>query len=433
MSGKRGVRANALDRVIATTVCLATLLLAVGLAPVTAAPSRGDGNDSKGPLDLARVRLVQHKRTVLLALRLHGSRPSLRGLTRFPSRVGADDQRYLCLQLHGRRIGRRLLCPGGKGRGHTARVGVSSYGRKGAAHKRGHIRARVKRGGRTALELRFSLSDFEPGRLHWAVLSGWTGAACTPGAPRVRDRRRERRGRSRPLGRAANLCLDRAPNPGFDPGRIFKLKRVGCTRASPLVHRSGSTRGKRIALTFDDGPSEFTERVVGILDQHGAKGTFFDVGSEVPGKAAAMRKALRHGHELANHSLHHESFPGYASMRETNARIEAATGFEPCAFRPPGGAFNSGVVSAAARNGMSTVIWDVDPRDWSRPGTSAIYSRVVGAAHPGAIVVMHDGGGDRSQTVAALPRIIETLKGRGYDLVTVTQILGERFIFKEDR
>jgi peptidoglycan/xylan/chitin deacetylase (PgdA/CDA1 family) len=82
---------------------------------------------------------------------------------------------------------------------------------------------------------------------------------------------------------------------------------------------------------------------------------------------------------------------------------------------------------------MTTVIWNVDPRDWSTPGSRAIYSRVVSAARPGAIVVMHDGGGNRSQTVAALPRIIRTLRGRGYHLVTVSKLLHQRTIWGEVR
>jgi peptidoglycan/xylan/chitin deacetylase (PgdA/CDA1 family) len=118
-------------------------------------------------------------------------------------------------------------------------------------------------------------------------------------------------------------------------------------------------------------------------------------------------------------------------MSATNSRIRSATGFEPCLFRPPGGAYDSRVVSDAKALGMTTVLWNVDPRDWSRPGSGAIYSRVVSAARPGAIVVMHDGGGDRSQTVAALPRIIRTLKGRGYRLVTVSKLLGQRTIWGE--
>jgi peptidoglycan/xylan/chitin deacetylase (PgdA/CDA1 family) len=434
-----GAPGSARKLLAAAAACLAVIALGVELAPGATSPARGDPNDAEGPLDLSRARLHQEKRNVLLTLRFHGARPPLRELSRFPPRVGADDRRYLCLQLEGRRIGRRLLCPGGRTSEGGVSVGVSGYGRSGAATRRGQVRAGIKRHGRTGLELRFALADLEPGRLRWAILGGWTGKECTPPPSRVVEggkrpaRGRPARSKRRWQRRQRNLCLDREPDAGFAKARLFELRRVGCTRASPVVHRSGSGHGRRIALTFDDGPSSFTESVVRILDHEGAKGTFFEVGTEVPGKSAVMREALRHGHELGNHSLRHESFPGYSSMRETSSRIEAATGFRPCAFRPPGGAFNSGVVSAAARNAMSTVLWDVDPRDWSRPGPSAIYSRVVGGAHPGAIILMHDGGGDRSETVAALPRIINTLKSRGYHLVTVTEILGERFIFEEDR
>ena len=144
-----------------------------------------------------------------------------------------------------------------------------------------------------------------------------------------------------------------------------------------------------------------------------------------------MRKALRHGHELANHSLRHEPLPPTSSIRATSARIEAATGFRPCVFQPQGGALDSSVVSAAARNGMSTVLWDVDTRDWRLPGAGAIYNRVVGGAHSGAIVVMHDGGGNAPRRS---PRcVVSTLRARGYKLVTVTRLLGERFVVQEDR
>jgi peptidoglycan/xylan/chitin deacetylase (PgdA/CDA1 family) len=137
------------------------------------------------------------------------------------------------------------------------------------------------------------------------------------------------------------------------------------------------------------------------------------------------------GNEIANHSMHHETRAGGASMRQTNRRIERATGFEPCLFRPPGGSFDSRLLSHARGLGMATVIWDVDPRDWSTPGAGAIYSRVVSAVRPGSIVVLHDGGGNRSQTVAALPHIIHTLRGRGYHLVTVTKLLHQRTIWGE--
>ena len=240
------------------------------------------------------------------------------------------------------------------------------------------------------------------------------------GGPRRDGKRRKPRG-------GKDLCADRLPDAGLIRGRLRPLQRVGCSVASPLVNRAGSSRGRRIALTFDDGPSPYTKRVLGILDRAGAKGTFFVVGSEVPGDTSELRRALAHGHELGNHSLNHELHPSSASLRATSDRIRAATGFTPCTFRPPYGDYNSGTVAAAQANGMSTVIWDVDPKDWSLPGSGSIYSRVVAGAHPGAIIIMHDGGGPRGQTVAALPRIIDELQSRGYDLVTVTKLLGERF------
>ena len=186
------------------------------------------------------------------------------------------------------------------------------------------------------------------------------------------------------------------------PGPASSAAAHGRTVASPLVHHSGAAPEK-IALTFDDGPSAYTEQVVRILDRGGAEGTFFELGIEAS-EGGGMRKALRHGHELANHSLRHEPLPPTSSIRATSARIEAATDFRPCVFRPQGGALDSSVVSAAARNGMSTVLWDVDTRDWRLPGAGAIYNWVVGGAHSGAIVVMHDGGGKRAQTLAALPQ-----------------------------
>jgi peptidoglycan/xylan/chitin deacetylase (PgdA/CDA1 family) len=80
--------------------------------------------------------------------------------------------------------------------------------------------------------------------------------------------------------------------------------------------------------------------------------------------------------------------------------------------------------------GFTTIQWDVDPRDWARPGTDAIYGTVVGNVHPGSIVLQHDGGGDRSETLAAVPREIDTLRHQGYKFVTVTQMLGYRLIYK---
>jgi len=114
----------------------------------------------------------------------------------------------------------------------------------------------------------------------------------------------------------------------------------------------------------------------------------------------------------------------------TAAAIKKATGFQPCLFRAPYGSVNSTVINTARSLGFSTIQWDVDPRDWSLPGTSAIISRVLSGTRNGSIVLQHFAGGPRYQTLNALPTEISTLKARGYKFVTVTQMLGYKLIYK---
>ena len=113
-----------------------------------------------------------------------------------------------------------------------------------------------------------------------------------------------------------------------------------------------------------------------------------------------------------------------AQIRPTQHAIAAATGFTPCLLRPPYEIAPPAVVQIARGLGLLTIQWNVDPKDWTRPGASVIASRVLSAVHPGAIVELHDGGGDLSQTVQALATIIPALHARGYRLVTVGQMLG---------
>jgi peptidoglycan/xylan/chitin deacetylase (PgdA/CDA1 family) len=194
--------------------------------------------------------------------------------------------------------------------------------------------------------------------------------------------------------------------------------------------RNGPRDRDVVALTFDDGPSSYTEAFLDVLRDKHAHGTFFEIGQEVAGRAETMRRILREGSEIGNHTTHHGLYPGYWDLAATDALIRSATHFEPCLFRPPGGAVDSSVVAAAAEAGLRTILWDVDPSDWSNPGSGVVYSGVVGAVRPGSIVVMHDGGDDRSGTLAALPRIIETLRGRGYRFATVSELLGHRTIYR---
>lgn len=418
------------SRVRSASLIVIALLLA---PPAASASTREDANDAEGPLDVRSMRLTQDVRRVELQLRVHGRLPSLRELTPFPSSVDADDERYLCVQFKGRVIGRKLLCPAAEGRKRQVTLGLSSYGEAGHATRRRTLAAQLTGATKHSMQLSFALREagLAPGRFSWGGLSGWTGEDCERPSPPLPEKPRDGRRRLPTIDPPENLCLDRVPNNGFVQARFHPLRRVGCTRDEDLANTYGSRDKKEVALTFDDGPSSYTDAVLRTLDRHNAKGSFYVLGDQVPGDANTLRKAVRHGHELANHSLHHERYPSSSSMRATSARIEAATGFSPCTFRPPYGLMDGDVARAARANGMSSVLWDVDTADWTLPGSEAIYRRAVDGARAGSIVLMHDGGGYRGQTLSALPRIIDTLQSRGFKLVTATEILGEKFIWKE--
>jgi peptidoglycan/xylan/chitin deacetylase (PgdA/CDA1 family) len=204
---------------------------------------------------------------------------------------------------------------------------------------------------------------------------------------------------------------------------------TGCTHGGPPFVTHGPRGRKRIAIGFDDGPSDYTPSVLRVLRNFDSHATFFEIGQETRGRAATMKRILAQGNEIGNHSLHHEFNPSSSSLHETDHLIRQATGFRPCDFRPPDGSVNSGLISRAHAQRLVTVNWNVDPRDWSEPGVGAIASNVIDNAHNGSIVVMHDGGGDRSQTVAALPEILSHFRDRGYKFVTVADLLGNRFLY----
>ncbi len=213
------------------------------------------------------------------------------------------------------------------------------------------------------------------------------------------------------------------------PRKVSRL--VGCTSTSagPVDH--GSPSRPVVALTFDDGPSlTYTPRILSILNRLHARATFFEEGRHVPHREALMRHILASGDEIGNHSFTHPRDPGYGQLRGTNRRIEAATGFTPCLFRPPYGLIDTKVVSAARRNHLEMILWSVDSRDDKHPGVAVIRANAVGLASPGSIILMHDGG-HHPQTVAALPSIIRGLRARGFRFSTVTALLGGRFIYRD--
>jgi peptidoglycan-N-acetylglucosamine deacetylase len=186
---------------------------------------------------------------------------------------------------------------------------------------------------------------------------------------------------------------------------------------------------KLVALTFDGGPSGFTPKIDRILQRKHVRSTFFWVGSRIEGWGQVVRRVARQGHEIANHSWFHDDLTGLPAdevrrqLARTNRRLSRLTGDRPRVFRPPYGAVDAQVRGVAADLGMRTVLWDADSLDWTSPGCERIAALVRQRVHHRSIVLLHDGGGDRRQTVCALPRVIRDLRSRGYRFVTVSELL----------
>ena len=182
-----------------------------------------------------------------------------------------------------------------------------------------------------------------------------------------------------------------------------------------------------MALTFDDGPwPHTTQQMLTILSQRQAPGTFFVVGRQVERYPELVHREVAAGMAIGSHSYRHpqpfDRLP-VARIRDEitqGRRTLKPLGIHPVGFRPPGGAASPAVTAAAQQVGDRTVLWSVDPADW-QPGVTAnqLVQRVLAAARPGAIVLLHDGGGNRSATVAALPAIIDGLRRLGLTLTVV--------------
>jgi peptidoglycan/xylan/chitin deacetylase (PgdA/CDA1 family) len=183
---------------------------------------------------------------------------------------------------------------------------------------------------------------------------------------------------------------------------------------------------RAIALTVDDGPDPYyTPTVLALLAEHRVRATFNLVGIHVDTNPGLARAVVNHGHAVSNHTMHHlEPFttrPAAQIRSEITAgrrAIMRATGVHPALFRAPGGAWDDVVFRTIARQGMRPVDWDVDPRDWSLPGVPYIVGHLL-AARPGDIMLCHDGGGIRTETIAALRIVLPILRARGYEFVAL--------------
>ncbi|MFJ4654436.1 polysaccharide deacetylase family protein [Nocardia sp. NPDC088792] len=186
----------------------------------------------------------------------------------------------------------------------------------------------------------------------------------------------------------------------------------------------GARQPRRVALTFDDGPCPpYTDRILDILRSYRVTASFFCIGLNAAGYPATVGRIAEEGHTLGNHTWSHPFLPDLGpdefsfQIEATATAISTATGSRPRLVRPPYGAGRPEVLDWLTERDLTCVLWDNDSRDWAAPGAAAITERVTARLHDGPIVLLHDGGGDRSQTVAALPAIIERLLAGNYTFV----------------
>jgi cellulose synthase/poly-beta-1,6-N-acetylglucosamine synthase-like glycosyltransferase/peptidoglycan/xylan/chitin deacetylase (PgdA/CDA1 family) len=248
-----------------------------------------------------------------------------------------------------------------------------------------------------------------------------------------------------------NFLLVRAyTSGGFGPDALHRAAGAGGVPAAvreggPVLDtsadrpRSFRVPARTIALTFDDGPDPtWTPQVLAALRRHGAHATFFALGSQVARHPGLTRRLVAEGHEIGAHSFTHPQLadlPGWRrdlEYSQTQMAIAYATGRSTSLLRPPYSSFADALddrgwstVREAGDQGYLTVLNDTDSRDWARPGVDAIVRNATPKGDAGAIVLLHDAGGDRAQTVAALDRLIPAMRDRGYRFTTVSGALGD--------
>jgi len=197
-----------------------------------------------------------------------------------------------------------------------------------------------------------------------------------------------------------------------------------------LVYWHGDRDRPAIALTFDDGPSAQTLELLDVLAQYNVKATFFMVGSRVDAHPEIARAVLAAGHAIGNHTYHHARLAHHtpAQVREEliagERALERVVGIRPSFYRPPFGVEDHVTRQVGHELGLVAVDWSDSSKDWKRPGVNAIVANVLSRAQDGVVILMHDAGGDRRQTVEAVKRLVPELERRGFELVTVPSLLG---------
>ncbi|MCZ8512260.1 polysaccharide deacetylase family protein [Paenibacillus filicis] len=204
-------------------------------------------------------------------------------------------------------------------------------------------------------------------------------------------------------------------------------------RGNRDVIYSVSSKGKKVALTFDDGPdNKYTARILDILKEQGVPATFFLVGKHVQQYPQMVKRISQEGHAIGNHSWDHANLARMSpadvqgEITKTDEAIKSLTGEAPVLFRAPYGAISQEVVNDAIASGHQLIGWSVDTMDWDGKSPATILTTLKKELKPGAIVLQHSAGGkggNLANTVEALPQLIAYLKKEGYQFVTVTDLI----------
>jgi len=383
-------------------------LLAILLAVLVPSSAPGAGDQ---PIQVAKLK--QAGRSLILQVRTSRD-VNMSKLDRRPDFAAGEGQ-YLCLEMNprgGHMISR--ICLGGRTRTYQV-LGVSRTTEAGKVLSSKVIRAEVKKVDKFKLVATFDpgAAGLSAGSYAWRV-SSRSGRCSDSGSKPAMD----------------DACLVQYPPRHRAVYDLRPVQVVGCTGGDGGLVTNGPRGSKRVALTFDDGPSDYTPDVLKILRERHVKATFFELGQQVASYPSYSRRVLAEGHEIGNHSYDHPQFPSASNIRRSTRIIERVTGFRPCLFRPPYGAINGALERTVRGEHMKSVNWDVDTTDWKLPGSASIRSTILNRVRPGSIVLMHDGGGPRSETVDALAGAIYGLRARGYRFVTVSELLGDRMIYR---
>ncbi len=234
------------------------------------------------------------------------------------------------------------------------------------------------------------------------------------------------RGRRRAPRRPPARTPQTRPSPAHSESPSAAVKAV--LAYTPFV-KEGGDRGRDIALTFDDGPGPYTPALLDVLERLHVHATFFEIGEMLRYFSASTLRELRDGDVIGDHTQTHPEMATLAAhaqheeLFEQILQIELLGGPRPILFRPPYGSYDATTMRQLRALHLLMVLWSADTDDYLQPGVAVIVQRALAGAHPGAIILMHDAGGTRTQTIAALPIIIQRLRARGFHLVTVPELL----------